>query len=223
MIFGNIVDQRKVDIITDALPQNIISPTPEQQWEYWKTIGWRRIRNIAEPTPGYFVNEYSVQAVDDEQCDLAVQIEKDIAEWEAEEAARIEAERIAAAAPVYMPTGVEGPVMVLVNATGQGIGVIADGEDITTYIEHASPTPTPEERAALIAAARTGRQSLKSDLQIIKADIAATVDATQLLSGSDFSGAQRTCINAILKQLVDAERELKALRRVVSLIVKGGE
>ncbi|HRZ13345.1 MAG TPA: hypothetical protein P5567_12925 [Kiritimatiellia bacterium] len=53
-----------------------------------------------------------------------------------------------------MSHGIEVPVLVLTSETNQvGVGVVAtDGGDLVTYIEHESPSITPEERAARIAA-----------------------------------------------------------------------
>jgi hypothetical protein len=151
----------------NPLPANWTNPTPAQQWDYWREYhDWRIVRNMEAPQPGYRATAYSVYELDEGLCDLMVATQVNIADEAAAQAAAAEAARIAAAAPVAMATGVEVPVIVLVDdATKKGFGFIVDSEGQLVqpaYLEHASPTITPEERAARKAAVLAKWEAIKA-------------------------------------------------------------
>ncbi len=121
--------------------------------------GWgeapRKCRPIPEPDPGYVAVSHSwAQDPADPFSAAASLVQMTVADWDAQQAAEAEAARISVAAPEVMSHGIEVPVLVLTSETNQvGVGVVAtDGGDLVTYIEHESPSITPEERAARIAA-----------------------------------------------------------------------
>jgi hypothetical protein len=122
-----------------------------------------------------------------------------------------------ASLPVPMPTGIESPVVVLTDADGKGWGVVADGGDLVTYPDHASPRPDAATIAARIHAARATNALLRADLVTVRTNTAQNITDCQNLVATNFSaGGQRQTINGIEAELVDVNRQLQALRKIIA-------
>ena len=130
--------------------------------------------------------------------------EADRAAWEAEEAARIEAERVAFAAaeavrkntPLVFDQPFEMPALVLASQSqGLGVGVCAtDDGDLVTFTYHASPIPEAAEIKRRIAQAvsehkarkqadKTERDTLKAQLADARGKLAAVETEVEKIKG----------------------------------------
>ena len=126
------------------------------------------------------------------------------AAWEAEEAIRIEAERIAFAAaeverkntPIVYDQPLEAPAIVLQSQSqGLGVGVCAtDDGDLVTFTYHASPVPEAAEIKRRIAKAvadhkarkqadKTERDTLKAQLADARGKLAAVETEVEKIKG----------------------------------------
>ncbi len=113
------------------------------------------------------------------------QHEADRAAREAEDAIRIEAERVAFEAaeverkntPIVYDQPIEMPALVLQSQTlGQGVGLVATDEgDLVTFTYHASPVPESAvikaRIADAIAAHKAAKQAAKDELDALKAEV----------------------------------------------------
>lgn len=122
--------------------------------------GWREVVGPypPTPTPGYVVTAWRFeQDPENALCAKAVTIEEITEEEYAQRQAEAEEQaRRAAASPIVFERPVETPALVLQSWTakiGYGLAMSDDGQ-LLTYVEHASPGISPEERAARIAAAK---------------------------------------------------------------------
>jgi hypothetical protein len=107
------------------------------------------------------------------------------AAWEAEEAIRIEAERIAFEAaeverrntPIVYDQPLEAPAIVLQSQSqGLGVGVCATDEgDLVTFTYHASPVPEAavirQRIAEAISAHKAAKAAAKAELAALKAEV----------------------------------------------------
>jgi hypothetical protein len=128
--------------------------------------------------------------------------------------------------PQVYPDGIESPVLVLQTADGKGVGVIADGLDLVTYVDHASPRPDAATLAARIAAAKAERAALRDVLRDIRAET-----ATNLLDCADIAASTTNTANAaqgrqlekLAGELADTNRQLNRLRRALLDYLRGTE
>jgi len=128
-----------------------------------------------------------------------------------------------APAPQPMPSGVETPVLVLRAQDGAGVGVVADGLDLVTYLDHASPRPDDATLSNRVAAARLARATLRDTLRTVRVNMATNINETQAISvTSTSSTAQvRSAVIDLRRELIDTQQELQRLRSAVADIVRG--
>jgi hypothetical protein len=128
--------------------------------------------------------------------------------------------------PQQFPAGIESPVLVLQTVDGKGVGVVADGLDLVTYVDHASPRPDAATLAARIAAAKAERQALRDVLKDIRVETVtniadcATISASTTNTGNAAQGVQ---IRKLADELADTNRQLNRLRRALLDYLRGTE
>jgi uncharacterized membrane protein len=132
----------------------------------------------------------------------------------------------AAEEPEQFPAGIESPVLVLQTADGKGVGVIADGLDLVTYVDHASPRPSKEVLAARVAAAKAERQALRDILKDIRVETTNNIADCATISASTTNtanAAQGVQIRKLADELADTNRQLNRLRRALLDYLRGTE
>jgi uncharacterized membrane protein len=128
--------------------------------------------------------------------------------------------------PKLYPDGIESPVLVLQTADGKGVGVIADGLDLVTYVDHASPRPDAATLAARIAAAKTERQALRDILKDIRVETVTNIADCATISASTTNtanAAQGVQIRKLADELADTNRQLNRLRKAMLDYLRGTE
>jgi hypothetical protein len=128
--------------------------------------------------------------------------------------------------PQQFPAGIESPVLVLQTADGKGVGVIADGLDLVTYIDHASPRPDAATLAARIAAAKAERQALRDILKDIRVETVTNIADCATISASTTNtanAAQGVQIRKLADELADTNRQLNRLRKALLDYLRGTE
>jgi hypothetical protein len=129
-------------------------------------------------------------------------------------------------APAQFSDGIESPVLVLQTADGKGVGVVADGLDLVTYVDHASPRPDAATLAARIAAAKAERQALRDVLKDIRTETTNNIADCASISASTTNtanAAQGTQIKKLADELADANRQLNRLRKALLDYLRGTE
>jgi hypothetical protein len=128
--------------------------------------------------------------------------------------------------PKLYPDGIESPVLVLQTADGKGVGVIADGLDLVTYVDHASPRPDAATIAARVAAAKAERQALRDVLKDIRVETVTNIADCVTISASTTNtanAAQGVQIRKLADELADTNRQLNRLRRALLDYLRGTE
>jgi hypothetical protein len=128
--------------------------------------------------------------------------------------------------PQVYPAGIESPVLVLQTADGKGIGVVADGLDLVTYIDHTSPRPDAATLAARVAAAKAERQALRDVLKDIRVETVTNIADCVTISASTTNtanAAQGTQIRKLADELADTNRQLNRLRKALLDYLRGTE
>jgi hypothetical protein len=128
--------------------------------------------------------------------------------------------------PEQFPTGIESPVLVLQTADGKGVGVVADGLDLVTYIDHASPRPDAATLTARIAAAKAERQALRDILKDIRVETVTNIADCATISASTTNtanAAQGVQIRNLADELADTNRQLNRLRKAMLDYLRGTE
>lgn len=191
---------------------NVQNVTAENSRPLLLSLGWRD--EVPVPPIAEGKERMSIRAVEGDGYSCAwevldVPISDRLAREEearkAREAAETEAQRISQL-PFSFPSGIECPVVVLTDADGKGWGVIPDGGDLVTYLDHASPRPDKSVIAQRIQEVRADRQALRDDLK-------ANRVALQGLSVSAFNASQKAQINALIAEVL-------SLRKIVAKLVK---
>jgi uncharacterized protein YqfA (UPF0365 family) len=128
-----------------------------------------------------------------------------------------------ASLPVPMPTGIEAPVVVLTDSDGKGWGVVADGGDLITYADHASPRPDAAVIAERQAQARADNQAHRARIEAIKTDldqVEAALDQVDVTTTGTLgvaiaatTGVNKTALTETRKVLVDLKAAAKNLRQ----------
>ena len=135
-------------------------------------------------------------------------------------------EPVAVSQPKVFADGIESPVLVLQTADGKGVGVVADGLDLVTYVDHASPRPDAATLAARIAAAKAERQALRDVLKDIRTETTNNIADCASISASTTNtanAAQGTQIKKLADELADANRQLNRLRKALLDYLRGTE
>ena len=135
-----------------------------------------------------------------------------------------------ASLPVPMPTGIEAPVVVLTDSDGKGWGVVADGGDLVTYPDHASPRPDAATIAARIAAARAEGKAHRDRIAAIQTDLdqaEAALEAINVTASGALgtaiaatTGVNKTALTAVRTTLVDFKTAAKNLRQAAEKLRK---
>jgi uncharacterized membrane protein len=128
--------------------------------------------------------------------------------------------------PQYSATGFEGPVLVLNTTDGKGVGVVADGLDLVTYVDHASPRPDAATLAARVAAAKAERQALRDVLKDIRVETTNNIADCVTISASTTNtanAAQGQQIKKLADELADTNRQLNRLRKALLDYLRGTE
>jgi uncharacterized membrane protein len=128
--------------------------------------------------------------------------------------------------PQYSATGFEGPVLVLNTTDGKGVGVVADGLDLVTYVDHASPRPDAATLAARVAAAKAERQALRDVLKDIRVETTNNIADCVTISASTTNtanAAQGTQIKRLADEVADTNRQLNRLRKALLDYLRGTE
>jgi hypothetical protein len=128
--------------------------------------------------------------------------------------------------PQQFPAGIESPVLVLQTADGKGVGVVADGLDLVTYIDHSSPRPSKEVLAARVAAAKAERQALRDVLKDIRVETTNNIADCVTISASTTNtaaAAQGQQIKRLAGELADTNRQLNRLRKALLDYLRGTE
>jgi hypothetical protein len=112
-----------------------------------------------------------------------------------------------ASLPVTMPTGIEAPVVVLTDTEGKGWGVVADGGDLVTYPDHASPT----QARADAKAHRDRIAAIENDLNQVEAQVAETnwteIVLTNIITTTGvWSNATQRAVMIAIKDALQADR-----------------
>jgi hypothetical protein len=93
---------------------------------------------------------------------------------------------------------------------------VADGGDLVTYPDHASPRPNAAVIAERIAAARATNALLRASLVAVRTNTANNIFDCQALSATNFTGGAKTTISKMQAEMVDTLRELQALRKIIA-------
>jgi nucleoid-associated protein YgaU len=128
--------------------------------------------------------------------------------------------------PQSFDAGIETPVLVLQTADGKGVGVVADGLDLVTYVDHASPRPDAATLAARVAAAKSERQSLRDVLKDIRVETTNNIADCVTISASTTNtanAAQGTQIRKLSDEVADTNRQLNRLRKALLDYLRGTE
>jgi uncharacterized membrane protein len=128
--------------------------------------------------------------------------------------------------PQYSATGFEGPVLVLNTTDGKGVGVVADGLDLVTYVDHASPRPDAATLAARVAAAKAERQALRDVLKDIRTETTNNIADCASISASTTNtanAAQGQQIKKLADEVADTNRQLNRLRKALLDYLRGTE
>ena len=128
--------------------------------------------------------------------------------------------------PAQFADGIESPVLVLQTVDGKGVGVVADGLDLITYVDHASPRPDAATLAARVAAAKAERQALRDVLKDIRVETTNNIADCVTISASTTNtanAAQGTQIKKLADELADANRQLNRLRKALLDYLRGTE
>jgi hypothetical protein len=131
-----------------------------------------------------------------------------------------------ASQPQQFPTGIESPVLVLQTVDGKGVGVVADGLDLVTYVDHTSPRPDAATLAARVAAAKAERQALRDVLKDIRVETTNNIADCVTISASTTNtanAAQGTQIKKLADELADTNRQLNRLRKALLDYLRGTE
>jgi uncharacterized membrane protein len=128
--------------------------------------------------------------------------------------------------PQSFDAGIETPVLVLQTVDGKGVGVVADGLDLVTYVDHASPRPDAATLAARVAAAKAERQALRDVLKDIRTETTNNIADCVTISASTTNtanAAQGTQIRKLADELADTNRQLNRLRKALLDYLRGTE
>lgn len=208
--------------LTDALP-TWVDGVSNPDMDRCAQDGWRLLPARMDVPAGYRLNGFhaSQDPANALQCVEDTPLVNLSDEAAAQAAAASNAAEVARN-PVPFEKGIEVPVVVLTEANGAGWGVVADGDDLVTYQDHASPRPSDAVIAAAIASNKAARAQLRLDLRDVRLQTVTNLADCQALTATNFpAGGQRQTVNAIEGELVDLNRQLQALRKVVSALVKG--
>ena len=220
--YGNILTGASV-VELPALPAPLptpqgmaANPRPALKAEWYRAQGWRRVVTIASPDAGNRVATYGVTGIDEMTCNIIVSSQINLA---AEAAALATAQSQAvyrASLPISMPTGIEGPVVVLDYTNGVGWGVIADNDgSLLTYQDHASPRPDAATIRQLQAAARTAGATHRQHMQAIRDAIQAvdlSTNGTLYIAITNTTGTTKTALQQVRQTMSDIKAALKSLR-----------
>ncbi len=116
-------------------------------------------------------------------------------------------EAVAELVPVQSPP-LELPYIVLTDDNGAGYGVIVDGGDLLTVLDHASPRPSEAIIRKRIQQARADRAALRQDARTVRTNMAnlatsSTTAASQGQQIEELRKAVRDLAAIIRKQLKD--------------------
>jgi hypothetical protein len=128
--------------------------------------------------------------------------------------------------PQQFPAGIESPGLVLQTADGKGVGVVADGLDLVTYVDHASPRPDAATLAARVAAAKAERQALRDVLKDIRTETTNNIADCASISASTTNtanAAQGQQIKKLADEVADTNRQLNRLRKALLDYLRGTE
>ena len=128
--------------------------------------------------------------------------------------------------PQVYPDGIESPVLVLQTADGKGVGVVADGLDLVTYLDHASPRPDAATLAARVSAAKAERQALRDVLKDIRVETVTNIADCVTISASTTNtanAAQGVQIRKLADEVADTNRQLNRLRKALLDYLRGTE
>jgi hypothetical protein len=131
-----------------------------------------------------------------------------------------------AAVPATLPTGLETPVLILVDSTtSNAYGFVADrnGDLIGGYLDHASPRPSQDVINSRIATAKLAQVQLRLDLRAVRVATATNINQVQsiiITNGAPLSEVRAATID-LRRELIDAQQQLQELRRIVRDMVKG--
>jgi hypothetical protein len=218
----------KHNIITGEGPDALKNPkwtmidgtTPPTEAQL-QAAGWRDMPPEPELAAG-FVRVSKTFAEGDGVTGAWEVVDQLQTELDAEAAAAEAQAEYQASLPVPMPTGIEAPVVVLTDADGKGWGVVADGGDLVTYPDHASPRPDAATIAARIAAARAEGQTRRARLLAIEIDLLTIDTAVDEMMAVDLSatgsigvaiaattGVNKAALTALRNALIDVRAKAK--------------
>ena len=225
-------DYRWVNIVTQATevpPRMGGTENPAMREDVMLANGFRKlylVNEAPEPLPGYersmpplFI-ELSPYYPERATTLVRDTLKQDRLDREAAEAAQA---AYLATLPRQEPTGIEAPVVVLQQADGSGLGIVADGDGITTYLDHASPRPDAATIAARQAQARLDNQTHRQRIAAIAVDLDQVETA---LTGLDLTatgpfgvaivsttGANKTAFTACRTAMQDIKTAARNLRQ----------
>ena len=198
-----------------------VNATPEQA----QAAGWRDAGDPPAVQAGYVRQGATWTEAGGWQVVDRLQTEIDAEAAEAQAQAEYQA-----SLPVPMPTGIEAPVVVLTDADGKGWGVVADGGDLVTYPDHASPRPDAATIAARQAQARLDAKAHRDRIAAIQTDldqVEAALEAINVTASGALgtaiaatTGVNKTALTAVRNTLVDFKTAAKNLRQAAEKLRK---